>query len=532
MVSEKDSVQVATNLANSHENVLPKKQLIIVFSAMALALFLCFVDQTGVTVALPYIAEELDAADTISWAGTSTLISTTMFMVLFGRFSDILSRKYVLVGSMIILAIFDLACGFAQTATQIYVFRGFTGIGTGGITSLSMIIVSDIVSLKDRGKYQGILGACVGLGNAMGPFLCSAFISRLSWRRFYYFLCPVIISATGVIIWLVPYTKLDMPMKQKLLRIDYFGFLFSSIAIIFLLVPASGGGSLFEWNSPLVISFFVIGAIAAAIFVIIEAKVAILPMIPLKLFSTRLSLTSLLSQNLFFGMCYYGHIYYYPYYFQVVRRESSTMTSVFLLALVIPQSLTSVICGQIISRTGHYIFVIWYGYCTWLIAMGLLFLWRVDSGRGLIVITLIVNGTGVGAIFQPTLVAAQAQSFKRDRAAVISTRNLLRSLGGAVGLAISAAIVSNSYKNIMLQSLLFSTREISELTKGAFSTPDFLLYSSSQQVFLEKAYMSALRRVFYFWVGCMGLCVASTAVVRDKGLEPIDDKPTVVEKEN
>lgn len=188
-------VHLSQVLADSHDNILPKKKLLIVFGALASALFLSFVDQNGITIALPDIAEELDAQETVSWAGTSSLISQTVFMVLFGRFSDIFSRKYVLIASMVILSLSDLACALAQTPYQLYIFRGFSGIGNGGITSLSMMIVSDIVTLEERGKYQGILGSCVGLGNAIGPFLASAFITHThSWRKFYFMLFPLVIS--------------------------------------------------------------------------------------------------------------------------------------------------------------------------------------------------------------------------------------------------------------------------------------------------------------------------------------------------
>lgn len=443
-VSE-EKVKIAEVVAESHENLLSSKKIIIVFSSMAIGLFLSFVDQTGITVALPYIGEDLNATDIISWAGTSSLISNTMFMVLFGRFSDIFSRKYVLISCMLIMGIFDIACGFAQTATQLFIFRAFCGIGAGGITSLTMVIVSDIITLEQRGKYQGILGSFVGLGNACGPFIASAFIKRHTWREFYYFLGPVVICSTSIIIWLVPYTHPNMNMKEKLQKIDYLGFLFSSIAIIFILIPISGGGSTYAWNSGLVISFLVIGGIAFFCFLYVEKKIAILPMVPLKLFTTKLSLSFLLFQNFFFGMCYFSHIYYYPYYFQTIRGYSATYSALYLLALVLPQSLTSIISGQVISRTGHYIYVVWYGYITWLIATCLLNLWHTHSSVGIIVITLIFNGMGIGAIFQPTLVAAQAQSYKRDRATIISTRNVLRSFGGAVGLAISSSIISNIY---------------------------------------------------------------------------------------
>lgn len=524
--SQAETSNDSDHIVDTHDNILPLKELLIVFSAMAIALFLSFVDQTGITIALPYIADELKAHDSISWAGTASLISNTVFMVLFGRLSDIFSRKYVLIGSMLILAFFDLACGFAQTPYQLYIFRAFCGIGNGGITSLTMVIVSDVVTLQDRGKYQGILGACVGLGNALGPFLASAFIERHSWRGFYYMLCPIIVCASGLVCWLVPYTKPNYSLKQKLLKIDYLGFLFSSIGIIFLLIPISGGGSFYSWSSPFVISMITIGGISLILFLYVEKKVAILPMIPLRLFTKRFSLTCLLSQNFFFGMCYYSSIYYYPYYLQIVRRTSVVKSAVLLLCLVIPQSLTSIIGGQIISRTKRYIYVIWFGFISWALAVCLLNLWGVSTNFGVIIITLIINGWGIGAIFQPTLVAAQAQSYREDRAIVISTRNVLRSFGGSIGLAISSSIISNTYIGILTKSdtQLFSKTELEVLKAMIYSSIDFNNYSMEQVTFLKNAYMKSLRNVFFFWIGTMAYCVITTIPIKDEGLEPVDTR--------
>lgn len=518
--------QLSKVLADSHDNILPTKKLIIVFFALASALFLSFVDQNGITISLPYIADELNAQESISWAGTSSLISQTVFMVLFGRFSDIFSRKYVMITSMIILAFSDLACALAQKPYQLYIFRGFAGIGNGGITSLSMMIVSDIVTLENRGKYQGILGSCVGLGNALGPFLASAFITHTSsWRKFYFMLFPIVLTGCLIIAFYVPYTHHKADYKEKFKQIDYLGFFFSSIAIIFLLIPISGGGSTYKWDSTLSISFMCIGGVAFAIFFIMERYFAILPMIPLKLFKTKASLNFLLAQNFFFGICYYGMVYYFPYYLQTIRGFTSINSSKYMLCMVFPQVFISFLSGLIISKSKHYLLVVWIGYFFWTLGMGLLFLWSVDSSISSIIIALIVSGMGVGATFQPTLIAIQAQSFRKDRAIVIATRNVIRSFGGAVGLAVASTILSNFYikKLVKYGSLYgFSEEEIHILKSQIYTKLSLNEYSDKQAEFLKENYMDALRKVFYLWIACIGFCLLSNITVRDRGLEPLD----------
>lgn len=140
------------DLVRIDTNILPKKQLLVTFFGLSFGLLICFIDQNCVGIALPTIGKDLNAATTIAWAGTSSLIANTVFQVLYGRLSDIVGRKVVFLGAVALLALGDLLCGFAKTGPQLYAFRGLAGVGTGGITAMTMMIVSDIVSLEERGK--------------------------------------------------------------------------------------------------------------------------------------------------------------------------------------------------------------------------------------------------------------------------------------------------------------------------------------------------------------------------------------------
>jgi MFS family permease len=261
-------------------NILPIGQLMVVFAGLASSLLICFIDQNGISVALPAISKDLNAEETISWAGTSSLIANTVCTVLYGRLSDIFGRKSLYLCILGLLCIADLLCGLSRDASMLYVFRGIAGVATGGITNLTMIIVSDVVTLQERGKYQGILGACVGSGNVIGPFLAAAFIQHATWRALFYLLCPLA-AVSCVIAWLLLPSKMrPESMKNQLKKIDYYGVLTSAIAIIFVLIPISGGGLYFNWDSPIVISMLVIGSCSFVLFLFVEWKIAVLPMMP------------------------------------------------------------------------------------------------------------------------------------------------------------------------------------------------------------------------------------------------------------
>jgi MFS family permease len=141
-----------TDLVRIDTNILPKAKLIVVFCGLAFALFISFIDQNSIGIALPTIGADLNSATTIAWAGTSSLIANTVFQVLYGRLSDIVGRKVVFLSAVGLLVLGDLLCGFAKTGPQLYAFRGISGVGNGGITALAMMIVSDVVTLENRGK--------------------------------------------------------------------------------------------------------------------------------------------------------------------------------------------------------------------------------------------------------------------------------------------------------------------------------------------------------------------------------------------
>lgn len=300
-----------TNLPNPLP-VLPKRQLIFVFSIMSLSLIVCFIDQNGISVLLPSIAQDLHAQSTISWAGTSALIANTVFQVLYGRLSDLFGRKTVLLSALVLLALSDLACGLAVNATMLYVFRALAGVANGGIASLSMMIVSDVVTLRERGKYQGILGFMVGAGNAAGPLIAAAFAVHATWRGLFYLLAPLSLVAFAASWMWLPTNMPKLNWKETVARIDVLGLFLGAAAVILLLIPTSSGGHAgTPWDSPEVIAFFVVGGVCLIAFLLVEWKWAKLPMMPLGMFKT-VSVSAMLAQSFLLGMAYYSYLYFLP----------------------------------------------------------------------------------------------------------------------------------------------------------------------------------------------------------------------------
>ena len=261
-------------------NLLPLRELLKVFFTMSLCLCVCFIDQNGIGVLLPSIARDLNAQSTIAWAGTSALIANTVFQVLYGRLSDLFGRKIIFVSALVLLSISDLIVGLAPNSTVLYVFRGLAGVANGGIVSLTNMIVSDVVTLQQRGKYQGILGSMIGVGNAIGPLIAAAFAEHVTWRGLFYLLAPLVLCAAALSSCVLPSTMPKVNFRATVQKIDYWGLLTGSAAIILILIPISEGGHEKPWASAEIIAMLTVGGICAVLFVLVEWKVAKLPMMP------------------------------------------------------------------------------------------------------------------------------------------------------------------------------------------------------------------------------------------------------------
>ncbi|PGH14504.1 hypothetical protein AJ79_02997 [Helicocarpus griseus UAMH5409] len=501
-------------------NILPKAQVLIVYSALAFALLLSFVNQNGISVMLPKMAEELDGQESISWAGTSSLIGNTVFSVLYGRLSDIFGRKGLFMSVLGVLALASLMCGFAQTPEMLYFFRAMAGIADGGVMSLTMIILSDIVTLKDRGKYQGLFGVFIGVGNVIGPFIAAAFLQLSTWRGFFFLLVPLSTICGLISFWLIPTPKGAQDLGLKNVgKIDFAGLFCSTTAIIFILIPISGGGSYFPWESPMIISMLVIGGLALIAFLYVEWKVAYLPMFPLNIFRNKVAAVLLL-QSALMGAAYQSYLYYLPVYFQNVRQWTSISSAALTAAMVGTQATFSFLGGQYMTRMNRYGEVIWVGFGLWTLGTGLACMFDRKTHPAVIAVVISVVGAGVGCIFQPTLVAIQANCSNAQRAVAISNRNFCRCMGGAIGLAVSATILQQVLKASLPSHYSF-------LAGSTYSVPAI---PEQDMELVLNAYMKASRGVFILQAPIIGLCFILCVFVKDNGLvkeEPRDPESRV-----
>ncbi|EFQ27348.1 major facilitator superfamily transporter [Colletotrichum graminicola] len=498
-------------------NTMSRKRMLLAFSALSVCLFVSFIDQTSVSTAVPAIAGDLDTGTATSWIGTSFLIASTAFQLINGRLSDIFGRKNLLMICLVLMAVGDILCGFAKTKEQLFAFRAVAGIGGGGINSIVMIIVSDITTLENRGKYQGVLGAVIALANGVGPFVGGAVVEEATWR-WVFWMVPIICAPAAVtILFCLPLKHQSGNYADKVKKIDYGGIALNMASTLLVLVPLSGGGVSYPWSSPFVIAAVTVGAVLGVLFVLYEWKLARLPIMPLRLFQAP-HCSYLYGQTFLMGQAYFGNLFYLPIYFQSVLKFSPLAAGAMILPVVIATSVMSILSGQYMLWLGRYMPCILVGFFLWTLGNGLTILFDRDTGLGELIGILIIVGAGIGLTLQPTLVGMYANSRSEDRAVTTGLRNFIRTIGGAFGLVVSGVILSNTLRRDLQGRGFISDGVIAELTSSTYTLGQ-KGFSDEEQAVILRAYMRGLHYIFIYYVVCTGLSLALTLGVGNTGLK-------------
>ncbi|MEV7279607.1 MFS transporter [Streptomyces sp. NPDC093111] len=413
-----------------------QRTVIIAIGALLLGMLLAALDQTIVSTALPTIVSELGGMEHLSWVVTAYMLASTAATPLWGKLGDQYGRKKLFQSAIVIFLIGSALCGIAQNMPQLIGFRALQGLGGGGLMVLSMAIVGDLVSPRERGRYQGLFGAVFGATSVLGPLLGGLFTEHLSWRWVFYINLPV-----GIVALFVIAAVLHIPVGGTRHTIDYLGtFLIASVATCLVLV-ASLGGTTWAWGSSQIIGLSVLGVVLLVWFVYVERRAAE-PVLPLKLFRIRtFSLVSVISFIVGFAM--FGAMTYLPTFLQVVQGVSPTMSGVHMLPMVLGMLLTSTASGQIVSRTGRWKVFPLAG--TAVTALGLLLLHRLTetSSTWEMSVYFFVFGAGLGLVMQVLVLVVQNAVSYQDLGVATSGATFFRSIGASFGVAIFGTVFTN-----------------------------------------------------------------------------------------
>ncbi|MEV0277731.1 MDR family MFS transporter [Streptomyces sp. NPDC050610] len=426
----------ATAQAPAAPPELSRRRTNLVFVTIVLGMLLAALDQTIVSTALPTIVADLGGGGHMAWVVTAYLLAETVSTVLVGKFGDLFGRKLVFQLSAVVFVGGSILAGAANSMLMLVAARAVQGIGGGGLMVTAMALIADVIPLRERGKYQGALGAVFGVTTVVGPTLGGLFTDHATWRWCFYVNIPVAIV-------MVAMAARTIPAVRSAVRplIDYMGIVLVALGASGLVLGLEWGGNEYPWGSGVVIGLFAGSVVLLTAFVLVELRAAE-PMLPMHLFRNPVfTVCSVLSFIVGFAML--GAMTYLPTYLQYVDGVSATMSGVRTLPMVVGLLGTSMLSGLVVSRTGRYrIFPI---VGTAVMALGLYLMSTMGrtTGPWLESLYMFVLGLGIGLAMQVLTIAVQNTVAYHELGSATSGVTFFRTLGSSFGTAIFGTLYSN-----------------------------------------------------------------------------------------
>ncbi len=475
----------------SHDNVL------VVFGGLLLVMLLAALDSTIVATALPTIVGEFGGLAHISWVVTAYLLAQTIVTPIYGKLGDLYGRKRVLQVAIVIFLIGSALCGLSQSMSHLIIFRAVQGLGGGGLMVTTQAVVADVVPPRARGRYQGIFGAAFGFASIAGPLVGGYFTTHWTWRWIFYINLPVGIIALVVL-------AATLPAQSSFARhaIDYTGAAALALTLASVVLVTDLGGTVFQWSSPLMVGLIVIAVAGLIAFVLVERR-AREPILPLQLIRMRdVWVTSLV--GLVVGFALIGSVTYLPVFLQIVKGLSPTESGLRMVPLMGGTLVTSILAGQLVSRTGKYKLFPIIG--TTIVTISLLLISRMTATTSTLAASLymLLLGLGLGFVMQVLIIAVQNAVDYRELGVATSNAILFRFIGGSLGTALLGAILATQL-NANVQRLMPGTAALDLISPQALAG----LSPAVRSAYIE-AFVASLSTVFLVAaaIACFGLLVA------------------------
>ena len=415
---------------------LPARRVLVILIALILGMMLAALDQTVVATALPTIVGKLGGAQHISWIITAYILASTVSTPLWGKLGDLYGRKTFFQASIIIFLVGSAMSGMATSMLWLIISRAIQGLGGGGLIVGAQAIVGDVVSPRERGKYQGLFGAVFAVTTVVGPLIGGVLTEHASWRWVFYVNLPI-----GVIALIAAAIVLPGNLSRVKHAVDYAGTALLALGVTALVLLTSLGGTSYPWNSWQTYLFGACAVVFLAGWAIVERRAAE-PILPLRLFRNRVfSATSAIGFVVGFAM--FGAITYLPVFLQVAKGASPTGSGMQLLPVMAGVLVTSIGTGFLISRWGRYKVFPVLGTAVMTIGLYLLSTVGATTPDGRMYLYMVIFGVGLGGVMQVLVIAVQNAVKYADLGVATAGATFFRSIGGSFGTAVFGAIFAN-----------------------------------------------------------------------------------------
>jgi EmrB/QacA subfamily drug resistance transporter len=412
---------------------LAHREVMIVLPGLLLAILLAMLDNLIVSTALPRIVGDLGGVDHLSWVVTAYILASTVTTPFYGKLGDMYGRKRFFIAAIIIFLIGSALSGLSQTMTELISFRALQGLGAGGLMVSAMATLGDIVAPRERGRYMSYMMVVMMLATIGGPLLGGFITTDFSWRWIFYINIPVGGAALVYIM-----AVLHMPVKRVKHKIDYLGGGLLAVAATSLILLATWGGSEYPWASTQIIGLGVLTVAATIAFCVTETRAAE-PMLPLHVFRNR-NFSVTMALTFLTGLAMFGALTFLPLYQQTVQNASPTISGLMLTPMMLGVTATSIVAGQVTTRTGRYKIFPILGGAIMIVAMYLLTGLNVATTRTTSEIHYVILGLGMGFLMQMVSLIAQNSVQQKDMGVASSARMFFQQIGGSLGVAAFGAV--------------------------------------------------------------------------------------------
>ncbi|GGE17655.1 MFS transporter [Marinithermofilum abyssi] len=438
------------------EHLDKRTKMTIMFAVMASMLFAAL-NQTIVGTSLPRIVAKLGGMEYFNWVFTIFMLTSSVTAILVGKLSDIYGRKPFILSGLAVFMAGSFLCGTSDDMIQLIIYRGIQGLGGGMIMSTSFTAVGDLFSPRERGRWQGLMGAVFGLASVLGPTLGGYIVEHFDWHWVFWIFLPFGFIAFFLIWRLFPHTA-----QGEKKSIDYWGSMFLVLTMIPLLLAFTWAGKDYGWTSARILGLFAFSAASLLIFIRIESRTSN-PVLPLHLFKNSIfSLSNVIGFIMGIGM--FGAVMYTPFFIQGVLGTAPSRTGFIMMFMTLSMVFSSTIAGQYITRTGKYKHLALFGLLLMAGGMYSMSLMGLNTSNWTVVINLAIVGLGLGIAFPIFNLTVQNAVDHRYLGVATSSTQLFRQMGGTVGVSIMGTLMFNRMEEKM--SLLASKSSAAAANPG------------------------------------------------------------------